>query len=61
MVLVVSIIATIIVYFVVLDNRGNVGILFLLFFLIFEFGISMIMFAFIFTTLFSNAKVNLKR
>ena len=58
MVLVVSVIATVIVYFVVLDTQ-NVGTLFLLFFLIFEFGISMIMFAFIFTTLFSNAKVNI--
>ena len=58
MVLVVTVIATVIVYFVVLDTQ-NVGTLFLLFFLIFEFGISMIMFAFIFTTLFSNAKVDL--
>ena len=58
MVLVVTVIATVIVYFVVLDTQ-NVGTLFLLFFLIFEFGISMIMFAFIFTTLFSNAKVNI--
>ena len=60
MVFVVTVIATIIVYFVVLDTQ-NVGTLFLLFFLIFEFGISMIMFAFIFTTLFSNAKVRKKR
>ena len=60
MVFVVTVIATIIVYFVVLDTQ-NVGTLFLLFFLIFEFGISMIMFAFIFTTLFSNAKVRKKK
>ena len=55
MVSIVSLIGTIIVHLIVLDNRrGNVGTFFLLFVLILEFGLSMIMFAFIMTTLFSK-------
>ena len=50
---IVSLIGTIIMSFVVLNNANFM----LLFVLIFEFGLSMIMFAFIMTTLFSKAKV----
>ena len=55
MVSIVSLIGTILMHLIVLDNsRGNVGTFFLLFLLILEFGLSMIMFAFIMTTLFSK-------
>ena len=55
MVSIVSLIGTILMHLIVLDNsRGNVGTFFLLFVLILEFGLSMIMFAFIMTTLFSK-------
>ena len=53
MVSIVSLIGTIIMNFIVLDNR-SAGTFFLLFVLILEFGLSMIMFAFIMTTLFSK-------
>lgn len=54
MVLVIAVIAAAVMTGIVLDN----GHFFLIFFLTFEFGLSMIMFAFILTTLFSKAKVN---
>lgn len=53
MVLVMSLIAAVILYFVAFKD-SNIVVLFLL---LFEFGITMIMFAFILTTLFSKAKV----
>lgn len=53
MVVIVAVIGTIIMHFIVLGS-GN---FFVLFMLILEFGLSMIMFAFIMTTLFSKAKV----
>ena len=52
MVLIVSIFGTIIMHFIVL-NQSNFLVLFIL---ILEFGLSMIMFAFIMTTLFSKGK-----
>ena len=52
MVLIVSLIGTLIMHFIVLDNSNFI----ILFVLILEFGLSMIMFAFIMTTLFSKAK-----
>ena len=60
MVSIVSLIGTILMHLIVLDNsRGNVGTFFLLFVLILEFGLSMIMFAFIMTTLFSKVFQNI--
>ena len=53
MVMVVSVIGTFIMHFLILDNSNFL----LLLVLILEFGLSMIMFAFIMTTLFSKAKV----
>jgi ATP-binding cassette subfamily A (ABC1) protein 5 len=56
MVVIISIIGALLMTFVILDN-GN---FFLLFILMFEFGLTIIMFAFIMTTLFSKAKVSPK-
>ena len=53
MVLAISIIATLIVSFIIIDSHGNFGILL---FITFEFGLSMIMFAFILTSFFTKAK-----
>ena len=58
MVSIVSLVGTLIMHLIVFENsRSNIGTFFLLFVLILEFGLSMIMFAFIMTTLFSKAKV----
>ena len=53
MVLAISVIATLIVSFIIIDSHGNFGILL---FITFEFGLSMIMFAFILTSFFTKAK-----
>lgn len=53
MVVIVALLGTIIMHFVVIGNSNFL----VLFILILEFGLSMIMFAFIMTTLFSKAKV----
>ena len=53
MVFIVCLAGSIIMHFVILEQKGN---FFLLLILMFEFGLSLIMFAFVLTTLFSKAK-----
>ena len=53
MVFIACLAASIIMHFVILEQKGN---FILLLILMFEFGLSLIMFAFVLTTLFSKAK-----
>ena len=53
MIFIVCLAGSIIMHFVILEQKSN---FFLLLILMFEFGLSLIMFAFVLTTLFSKAK-----